>query len=80
MLEEQRNIKENIEELADQNPGQAEIEATRRQVEQQREQIVILHESTKQNLIKRQSMKQELYENYQMIKQIRGSIDTRIQN
>jgi len=49
-------------------------------VEQQREQIVILHESTKQNLIKRQSMKQELYENYQMIKQIRASIDTRIQN
>lgn len=36
----------------------------------------ILNESTKQNLIKRQSMKKELYEYYQQIRNIKESIGT----
>jgi hypothetical protein len=51
-----------------------------KQISQQRDQIVILHESTKQNLQKRQTMKQQLYQNYQQIRQIRDSIASRIQN
>ena len=42
----------------------AEIAQINKHIQQQQEQIEILNESTKQNLIKRQSMKQELYENY----------------
>lgn len=58
----------------------AEIAQINKHIQQQQEQIEILNESTKQNLIKRQSMKQELYENYQQIKTIRASIDSRIIN
>lgn len=36
----------------------------------------ILNESTKQNLLKRQSMKQNLYEYYQQIRKIKESIST----
>ena len=34
-------------------------------IKQQQEQILILNESTKQNLVKRHSMKENLYNNYQ---------------
>ena len=42
--------------------------------------MLILNESTKQNLLKRHSMKQNLYQNYQQIRNIRDSIDARIEN
>jgi hypothetical protein len=38
--------------------------------------VEILNESTKQNLLKRQSMKQNLYEYYQQIRKIKESIST----
>ena len=47
-----------------------------KQVTQHRQQIDILNESTKANMEKRQSMKQNLYEHYQQIKNIRDSIST----
>lgn len=47
---------------------------------QQKEQILILNESTKENLNKRHSMKQSLYQNYQSIRHIRDSIENRIIN
>lgn len=46
----------------------SELAVIQRHIQQQQEQIEILNESTKQNLLKRQSMKQQLYENYQSIK------------
>ena len=49
-------------------------------IDQQKEQILILNESTKQNLLKRHSMKQSLYQNYQQIRNIRDSIENRIEN
>lgn len=49
-------------------------------IQQQNEQILILNESTKQNLLKRQTMKQSLYQNYQGVRNIRDSIETRINN
>ena len=39
-----------------------------------------MNESTKQNLLKRQTMKQSLYQNYQGVRNIRDSIETRINN
>ena len=39
-----------------------------------KQQIEILNESTKQNLLKRQSMKQDLYKFYTQIRNIRDSI------
>ena len=47
-----------------------------KQVQQHRNQIEILNESTKQNLLKRQQMRQQLYEYYSQIRQIRDSIQT----
>ena len=50
------------------------------QMSVQKEQILILNESTKQNLMKRQSMKEQMYENYQSIRQIRENIGQKIEN
>ena len=47
-----------------------------KQIVAHRQQIEILNESTKQNLLKRQSMKQNLYEYYQQIRKIKESINT----
>lgn len=47
-----------------------------KQIHQHRVQVEILNESTKQNLLKRQSMKQNLYEYYQQIRKIKESIST----
>ena len=47
-------------------------------IEQHKSQIEILSESTKQNLIKRQTMKEQLFENYNKITKIRSSIHDRI--
>ena len=47
-----------------------------KQVQQHRTQIEILNESTKQNLLKRHDMRQQLYEYYSEIRQIRDSIQT----
>jgi len=46
----------------------------------QKEQIEISNESTKSNLQKRDSMKENLYKNYQQIRNIRDSIKQRIKN
>ena len=45
-----------------------------KQVVLHKQQIEILNESTKQNLLKRQSMKQDLYKYYTQIRTIRDSI------
>lgn len=81
ITEEQKSAKENIQEdtQAD-GTEQSELAVINKHIHSQQEQIEILNESTKQNLLKRQSMKQELYENYQQIKTIRASIDQRIIN
>lgn len=39
-----------------------------------------MNESTKSNLVKRHSMKENLYQNYQQIRNIRDSIENRIEN
>ena len=57
-----------------------EIETMTSNKEKQKEQILILNESTKQNLVKRQTMKDNLYENYQDIRKIKDSIEQRITN
>ena len=49
-------------------------------IEQHSNQIEILSESTKQNLLKRQSMKEQLFENYNKITNIRSSIHERIES
>ena len=41
-----------------------EEQSLQRSIVQQQEQILILNESTKQNLVKRHSMKETLYQNY----------------
>mmetsp|Transcript_219 Transcript_219/g.399 ORF Transcript_219/g.399 Transcript_219/m.399 type:complete len:381 (+) Transcript_219:972-2114(+) len=51
-----------------------------RSIRQQQEQILILNQSTEQNLVKRHSMKENLYQNYQQIRNIRDSIEARIEN
>ena len=78
----QRQLEDYIQQGAPEDSPEeaAEIAQINKHIQQQQEQIEILNESTKQNLIKRQSMKQELYENYQQIKTIRASIDSRIIN
>jgi hypothetical protein len=57
-----------------------DIEALEKHIKQHHDQIEILSESTKQNLIKRQSMKEQLFDNYNKITKIRSSINTRIQS
>jgi antitoxin component YwqK of YwqJK toxin-antitoxin module len=57
-----------------------DIETLNKHIEQHHEQIEILSESTKQNLIKRQSMKEQLFDNYNKITTIRSSIHDRIQS
>ncbi|CDW74177.1 kinesin heavy chain [Stylonychia lemnae] len=79
--EEIKNSKENMgEQNNNENQPSNEVAFLNRHIQQHQQQIEILSESTKQNLIKRQQMKQELYENYQQIKSIRLSIDQRIEN
>jgi hypothetical protein len=57
-----------------------DIEALEKHIKQHHDQIEILSESTKQNLIKRQSMKEQLFDNYNKITKIRSSIHERIQS
>ena len=59
---------------------QKEIEQMSENKNKQTEQILILNESTKQNLVKRQTMKDNLSENYQDIRKIKDPIEQRIQN
>lgn len=80
ITEEQKSGKENIQEDTQPDQDTTELASINKHIHSQQEQIEILNESTKQNLLKRQSMKQELYENYQQIKTIRSSIDQRIIN
>ncbi len=70
-IEETRHgSKENVQANADGTQGN-DVSFIRRHIGQHQEQIQILSESTKQNLLKRHSMKNQLYEDYQQIKQIR---------
>lgn len=84
------DIEETIEEMEKNGETEGEygsIESLRKEIgpmevarDKQKEQILILNESTKQNLVKRQTMKENLYENYQDIRKIKDSIEKRIQN
>ena len=65
---------------SDINQMQEEKAGLLKSIHQQSEQILILNESTKSNLLKRHSMKQSLYSNYQQIRNIRDSIESRIEN
>jgi len=53
-----------------------QFDSIQKQITQHRNQIEILNESTKQNLLKRHDMRQQLYEYYSQIRQIRDSIQT----
>ncbi len=64
-IEESQKGKENVQ---NDNREPNEILFLKKNVQQHHEQIHILAESTKQNLIKRHSMKNQLYEDYQQIK------------
>lgn len=84
------DIEETIEEMKKNGETEGEygsIESLEKEMEpmienreKQKEQILILNESTKQNLVKRQTMKDNLYENYQDIRKIKDSIEQRITN
>lgn len=63
--EEDLHSKEN---KVDQDVVKKEMAHLNKVVMQQKEQILILNESTKSNLHKHQSMKLKLYENYQAIR------------
>ena len=87
MSKQIEDIEETLEGAGKENEYQvniAQLEEEQQQLElqikQQQEQILILNESTKQNLIKRHSMKETLYSNYQQIRNIRDSIESRISN
>ena len=84
------DLEETIEEMNNNNETEGEygsIESLQNDIQtmtenkkKQQEQILILNESTKQNLVKRQTMKDNLYENYQDIRKIKDSIEQRITN
>ena len=84
------DLEETIEEMNNNNETEGEygsIESLQNDIltmtenkKKQQEQILILNESTKQNLVKRQTMKDNLYENYQDIRKIKDSIEQRITN
>ena len=87
MSKQIEDIEETLEGAGKENEYQvniAQLEEEMQQLElsikQQQEQILILNESTKQNLVKRHSMKETLYSNYQQIRNIRDSIESRISN
>jgi hypothetical protein len=48
-------------------------------VAQHEEQVEILNESTRQNLLKRHDMRQQLYEYYSQIRQLRDRIQSELQ-
>lgn len=75
-------LRNQIEEYQDKenNEQEVDISAYEQHIQQHSTQIEILSESTKQNLIKRQSMKEQLFENYNKITQIRSSIHERIES
>mmetsp|Transcript_34843 Transcript_34843/g.34512 ORF Transcript_34843/g.34512 Transcript_34843/m.34512 type:complete len:100 (-) Transcript_34843:120-419(-) len=62
------------------NEDDIDIEELKKHIEEHQEQIEILSESTKQNLIKRQSLKEQWVEGYNTIMKIRSSIHERIQS
>lgn len=70
------DIEESIKEAIDQNE-QEELRKEREQLERktkvQKEQILILNQSTEENLQKRHWMKEDLYQSYQQIRNIRES-------
>lgn len=73
-------LNKQIEEISDKenSPEEFNLEVLNKHIEQHMSQIEILNESTKQNLIKRQNMKEQLFENYNKITKIRSSIHNRI--
>lgn len=75
-------LRKQLEDFRGKENGQNENneEALNKHIEQHNNQIEILGESTKQNLIKRQSMKEQLFENYNKITTIRSSIHDRIES
>lgn len=68
--------KENNTDAEQRHQYQDQANTLSKQIVAHRQQIEILNESTKQNLLKRQSMKQNLYEYYQQIRKIKESINT----
>ena len=68
--------KENNTDAEQRHQYQDQANMLSKQIVAHRQQIEILNESTKQNLLKRQSMKQNLYEYYQQIRKIKESINT----
>lgn len=59
-------LQKQIEELQDKENSEEELneEGLSKHIDQHNTQIEILSESTKQNLLKRQSMKEQLFDNY----------------
>jgi hypothetical protein len=75
-------LQKQIEELQDKENTQEELneEGLNKHIDQHNSQIEILSESTKQNLLKRQSMKEQLFDNYKKIEKIRECIHERIES
>lgn len=75
-------LNKNLEESQEKENYEAgvDIEGIKKHIEQHNSQIEILTEATKQNLIKRQSMKEQLFDNYNKISKIRTSIHSRIES
>lgn len=75
-------LRTQIEEFQDKenNTEEFDEEALNKHIEQHTNQINILSESTRQNLIKRQTMKEQLFENYNKITKIRSSIHNRVES
>lgn len=75
-------LNKQIEECQDKENRSEDFDedAFKTHIEQHRSQIEILTEATKQNLIKRQTMKEQLFENYNKITKIRSSIHSRIES
>lgn len=81
------DIEETLEGSSKENTGSINIKSLEdeqvgleKNIALQQEQILILNQSTKENLVKRHSMKQSLYQNYQQIRNIRDSIEARAEN
>lgn len=75
-------LRTQMEEFQDKenNTEELDYEALNKHIGQHTDQINILSESTRQNLIKRQSMKEQLFENYNKITKIRSSIHSRVES
>jgi dsDNA-binding SOS-regulon protein len=81
MLKQAEEIEEVLQRKENNSDNYAEqireqFDSIQKQITQHRNQIEILNESTKQNLLKRHDMRQQLYEYYSQIRQIRDSIQT----